>query len=203
MKGQIISGEFGKILVRQKSDDEIELGEILVSESMGRKILLQVYDLLYGSQISQQNLELLSGMQLEEDMKLEFLDGELRNYTLAVLKNLITINNTNVKSSKSLPGFFSYIREIVKEDLSFLTMPPNPLYLGKLRTELWRNWPAMTMHSHFKPSPYSIPASLILHILYTPIMCIWPICTILLLNTAIFTPMHGSSLKNPYIKMPH
>ena len=86
MKGQIISGEFGKILVRQKSDDEIELGEILVSDSTDKKILLQVYDLLYGSQISQQNLELLSGMQLEEDMKLEFLDGELR-------WQIITMNN--------------------------------------------------------------------------------------------------------------
>ncbi len=134
MKGQVISGEFGKILVRQKSDDEIELGEILVSDCGSRKILLQVYDLLYGSQISQQNLELLSGMQLEEDMKLEFLDGELRNYTLAVLKNLITINDKNVKSSKALPGFFSYVREIEKEDLSFLTMPTSPIYLGKLRS---------------------------------------------------------------------
>lgn len=134
MKGQVISGEFGKILVRQKSSAPLELGEILVSESSSKKILLQVYDLLYGSQISQQNLELLSGMQLEENMQLEFLDGELRNYTLAVLKNLITISEKEAKSSKILPSFFSYVREINKDDLSFLTTPPCPLYLGKLRS---------------------------------------------------------------------
>ncbi len=65
MKGQVISGEFGKILIRQKSNEKIELGELLVAESDNNKILLQVYDLVYGSQISQQNLELISGLQLE------------------------------------------------------------------------------------------------------------------------------------------
>ena len=58
IKGQVISGEFGKILIRQKSDQNLELGELLVSESKDNKIILQVFDLLYGSQISQQNLEL-------------------------------------------------------------------------------------------------------------------------------------------------
>ena len=57
IKGQVISGEFGKILVRQKSNESLELGELLVSESGKNKIIMQVFDLIYGSQISQQNLE--------------------------------------------------------------------------------------------------------------------------------------------------
>jgi len=98
-KGQVISGEFGKILIRQKSDQKIELGELLVADTKDGKIILQVYDLIYGSQISQSNLELMSGIRLEENTKLELLEPELRNYNLALLKNLITIKNKNAPTN--------------------------------------------------------------------------------------------------------
>jgi len=133
-KGQVISGEFGKILVRQKSDQKLELGELLVSESGDTKILMQVFDLFYGSQISQQNLELISGLSLEENTDTEFFDKNLRNYMLAGLKNLITIKNNHAFVSKLMPPFFSEVREITKDDLSFLTKPQNPLYIGNLRS---------------------------------------------------------------------
>jgi len=134
IKGQVISGKFGEIVVRQKSDEELELGELLVADSNSGKILLQVYDLIYGSQISQQNLELISGMNLEEGNDLDFMEPHLRNYKLAMLKNLITINTDKAKSSKNLPNFFSEVREITKEDLTFLTKPANPLSLGTRRS---------------------------------------------------------------------
>jgi|TARA_B100001964_G_C14218250_1_gene593945 hypothetical protein len=133
-KGQVISGEFGKILVRQKSDQKLELGELLISESGENKILLQVFDLIYGSQISQQNLELISGLRLEENTDTEFFDKNLRNYMLAGLKNLVTIKDNNAFVSKLMPSFFSEVREITKEDLSFLTKPQNPLFIGNLRS---------------------------------------------------------------------
>jgi len=134
IKAQVISGEFGKILVRQKSDQKLELGELLISESGENKILLQVFDLIYGSQISQQNLELISGMNLEENTDMEFFDKNLRNYMLAGLKNLVTIRNNNAFVSKLMPTFFSPVREIAKDDLSFLTKPQNPLFIGNLRS---------------------------------------------------------------------
>jgi len=134
IKGQVISGEFGKILVRQKSDQKLELGELLISESGDNKILMQVFDLIYGSQISQQNLELISGLKLEENTDTEFFDKNLRNYMLAGLKNLVTIKNNNVFVSKLMPSFFSEVREITKDDLSFLTKPQNPLFIGNLRS---------------------------------------------------------------------
>ena len=134
IKGQVIGGEFGKIIARQKSGQKIELGELLVSESGENKILMQVFDLVYGSQISQQNLELISGMKLEEDADTEFFDKNLRNYMLARLKNLVTINNNESFVSKLMPSFFSEIREVKKEDLSFLTKPENPLFIGNLRS---------------------------------------------------------------------
>ena len=132
--GQVISGEFGKILIRQKSDKDIELGELLVADTKNATVLLQVYDLIYGSQISQQNLELISGLALEENEELKFLDPNLRNYKLAVMKNLITISKNNAKSCKILPDFFSTVREVKKEDLSFITTPKSPLFVGHLRS---------------------------------------------------------------------
>ncbi len=134
-KGQVIAGRFGEIKVRQKSDEELELGELLVAESSDKKIIMQVYDLLYGSQISDQNRELISGMQLEENTDLEFMDPELRNYTIGHLKNLITVKGDGEAiASKSLPDFFSTVRSVREDDLKFLTEPDNPLYLGKLRS---------------------------------------------------------------------
>ncbi len=132
IKGQIINGQFGSILARQKSGAEIELGELLVAEANGSKILMQVTDLLYGSQISQQNLELISGLNLEENNDLEFMDPHMRNYILARLKNLITLEKS--KTSKTLPEIFSNVRELTKEDISFITKPTNPLFVGKLRS---------------------------------------------------------------------
>lgn len=133
-KGIIISGKFSEILVRQKHGEDIELGELLISENNKSKHLMQAYDLLYGSQLSDSNLELVSGMKLEEDDSYGFLDEKIRHYNLALLKNLITINKDKAISSKSLPDFFSKIREVKKSDLSFLTTPTNPLYIGKLRS---------------------------------------------------------------------
>src|SRR3989338_9059836 len=134
IKGQVISGEFGRIVARQKAGESIEIGELLVADSNGGKILLQVYDLVYGSQISQQNLEMISGMKLEENTDFELFDANLRNYVLAMMKSLVTIKNKNAFMSKSLPKIFSEVREIKEDDLSFLTKPKNALFVGNLRS---------------------------------------------------------------------
>ena len=134
VKGLIISGEFDRILARQKSGEAMEIGELLIGEHGGDKILLQVTDLMYGSQISQQNLELISGMKLEEHDAIEFHEENLRNYQLAVLKSLITISKNSSTLNKRLPLFLSEVRTVEKEDLSFITAPIDPLPVGKLRS---------------------------------------------------------------------
>lgn len=134
MKGQVISGQFGKVLVRQKKGSSLEIGELLAAENKDSLMLLQVYDLLYGSQISQQNIELASGLDMEENTGLQFLDPHMRNYNLALLKSLITIRSKNASASKSLPEFFTKVRELNENDLRFLTLPSNPLFVGKLRS---------------------------------------------------------------------
>ena len=134
IKGQIIGGSFGEILIRQKAGEHIEIGELLVSETAETKIILQVYDIIYGSQISQQNLELVSGMALEDNTDMEFMNPKIRNYILVKAKNLVNVSNNDAFVSKKLPEFFSNVNAIVKNDLDFFISPENPLFLGKLRS---------------------------------------------------------------------
>jgi DNA helicase HerA-like ATPase len=131
---KVLSGEFQRILAREKSGNNIELGELLISEKGDSKSILQVYDLVYGSQISQQNLELMSGLELEESAGLDFMQASIRNYNLVVLKSLVGISAGKISLSKSLPIFFSDLRRIDDSDLSFLKKPSNPLFIGKIRS---------------------------------------------------------------------
>lgn len=134
MKGLIIGGEYSSILVRQKNEQNIEIGELLIADTVQGKVLLQAFDLVYGSQMTQQNLELVSGIKLEEDETVGVMDTKIRNYLLAKLKNLAYIEKGKVKSCKILPNFFSEVREVSKEDLDFLVEPENQLEIGKLRS---------------------------------------------------------------------
>jgi hypothetical protein len=135
MKGLIISGEYGSILCRQKADAALELGELLIADAPGGRMLLQVTGLLYGSQLAQPALELVSGLKLEEENDLGLLDGDLRNYTLARLKALTFIGTDGTAAMpKRLPRFFSTVREVAADDISFLARPERALPLGRLRS---------------------------------------------------------------------
>lgn len=132
--GEIIAGEFGKIVIRQKSDGALEIGNILVEERGDCKVFLQVFDLMYGSQLSRSALENISGMRLEGlGVDLEFLEPHLRNYVIALAKPILFISD-KPRNPKILPNFSGALRHIKKDDLEFLTKPSNPLYLGKVRS---------------------------------------------------------------------
>lgn len=133
IKGQIIAGDFSKIIMRVKSGEQVELGELMVVEEQHERYLLQVYDLVYGSQISQQNLEMVAGLHLEEPGTFQLLDEQMRTYQLAFLKPILTLGQES-KTCKKLPPFFAPVRAITKDDFSFITTPQNPTYLGALRS---------------------------------------------------------------------
>lgn len=134
LKGQVIGGDFAKIIARQKSQENMELGELLVADSGNERVLFQVVDLGFGSQLSKQNLELISGMFLEEETNLDFMEPELRNYKMAVLKNILHLKSEGAVTSKALPDFFSTVNEVEEDDMYFLSKPDNPLSFGKLRS---------------------------------------------------------------------
>lgn len=134
--GTIIRGQHGSIMIRQRSDAEIELGDLLVVEKeTGGYTILQVYDLAYGSQIAQKSLEMISGMQVEGfAADLNFMDARLRNYILAEVKAILTVQGKRLRLPKTLPRLMREVRHITEDDLSFLVKPTNPVFLGNVRS---------------------------------------------------------------------
>jgi len=128
MVGQIIGGNYGEIWIRQKSGERIELGDLLVADD----ILLQVFDLEYGSLMEHRDLARISGMQLEGYGSTEIHEKEVRNYILVKAKPIFNLKKRSIP--KHLPSFFHILRRANAEDFKFLEMPENPLYLGKIRS---------------------------------------------------------------------
>ncbi|MBI2085474.1 MAG: ATP-binding protein [Candidatus Aenigmarchaeota archaeon] len=134
---QIINGSQGEIILREKSTQPVELGEILIAEDDENKILLQVYDLQYGSQLDSVRIELASGLNIEENWKgLQFIDPELRNYVLLKAKALAQLKKIDNKIivPKRMPKHFSMVRRFSDKDEEFIAKHDNPLFLGNLRS---------------------------------------------------------------------
>jgi uncharacterized protein len=137
--GQIVAGEFGSILVREKGGKRLELGDLLVSRESNSSLILQVFDLVYGSQIPQETHELMSGINLEKmPVNAEIFEPELRNYVLAKVRALAHITRSNESSKvslpKVLPSFFNEIQLVEKEDLKFFEKNDDSFYVGKIRS---------------------------------------------------------------------
>lgn len=137
--GQIVAGEFGSILIREKGGKKLELGDLLVSRESNSSLILQVFDLVYGSQIPQETHELMSGINLEKmPVNAEIFEPELRNYVLAKVRALAHLdksaNSVKVNLPKTLPSFFNEIQLVDKEDLKFLSKTDDSFYVGKIRS---------------------------------------------------------------------
>lgn len=134
--GQVIAGKVASIFIREKSDKSIELGDLLVAGDDGHDyLLLQVFNLVYGSQIPQLSRELSAGLKLEGyGGNLDFVDPKLRNYVLAEVKAVARVSEAGVRTPKVLPSFFASVRHIKKEDLGFLEKPPHPVFFGHVRS---------------------------------------------------------------------
>ena len=142
--GSFVSGSFVKLTLRQKSDREFELGQLFVAgSSKDDYSIFQIKDLYYGSQIPDISLELMAGYGLERERSdLKIYEPELRNYVLAIARELISVNKNiesnkyKLKIPKKLPRFFSEVYEIDESHLEFFKEEQieTPLNLGKVRS---------------------------------------------------------------------
>ena len=130
--GSVISGKHGSILIRQKSGAEVELGDLLLVKHKDASLLLQVCDVVYGSQIPAKHLEMISGMKLEGyAADLDFMDPALRNYVIVQVKAVAKVEDNRVRIPKTLPPFMGNVRHVTKEDFDFLTKTPQSSFLWK------------------------------------------------------------------------
>lgn len=132
VKAQVLAGSFGEIIARQKSEEEVEIGELLICKEGSENILMQVTDVYIGSQISSLNLEKISGLKLEEGSEEKLFNEKHRVYNLLKLKPLIRIKSGKPTPSKKMPEVFSKLEVPGKEDLNF--MEGRGVELGKLRS---------------------------------------------------------------------
>lgn len=135
--GQIIGGSFRDIMLRQKSGSCLEIGDLLVSDESDHILILQVFDLRYGSQMDPKIQEMMSGVILEEQtVSSEFYEPDFVNYILARVKILARINpNKTVLLPKGMPKFFNELRTITTQDLEFLQKgDDNKIFVGKVRS---------------------------------------------------------------------
>jgi hypothetical protein len=136
MVGQVIAGKIAHILIRQKAGEKLEMGNLLVTHGRdGTLLILQIHNLVYGSQVPQMVRELTAGLDLEgHGGSLEYLDPNLRNYIIAEARAVAEVTASGARLPKALPEFFSYVRHITDDDLQFLQAPQNTVYLGKVRS---------------------------------------------------------------------
>lgn len=141
--GQIVGGGLKDIYIRERSDSQMELGDLLVADGDNNDYtIIQVKDIEYRSQVPQLNLDLSAGMKLEGyGDNLEFVQPELRNYMVARAKSLLYVQKNKkgqylIKSPKRPPSFFNSIRSIDDDDLGFLKpeKAENSIYLGDIRS---------------------------------------------------------------------
>lgn len=133
--GSIVAGSITGIAIREKSGERIEIGDLLVCEEDNAYTIMQVYDLKFGSLLSELNRELMAGLKLEGyGQELSFIEPRLRNYVIASVKPVAKVESDRVAIPKTLPRFFSSVRHIRREDLRFLTKPDNPIFLGNVRS---------------------------------------------------------------------
>lgn len=134
MLGKIIGGNFENLIVRLKSDVEVEIGQLVVTRKKDKTIIYQVIDIFFGSQISSQNLELISGIEIEEsESNTEIFESNLRNYILAKIKPILTIKENSCTPSKTISSMFDNVFEINEDDLKFLQEPKHKILFGELR----------------------------------------------------------------------
>ncbi|MFW9940575.1 MAG: ATP-binding protein [Candidatus Thorarchaeota archaeon] len=137
--GSFVTGtSLVKLILRQKSDQEFELGQLFIAGKNRKEYsIYQIKDLYYGSQIPDNVLELMVGYRLERDRSdLRVYEPELRNYVLALARPLIYVKENNLLLPKRLPSFFSDIFDIDDNHLEFFKEEKieNPLNLGKIRS---------------------------------------------------------------------
>lgn len=154
--GQIVDGKFGSVLVRQKSDEKLEIGDLLISEEGDHSLVMQVFGLEYGSQIHPDMREVMAGESLERGSAgTHFYSPETAHYVVARVKPLATLApGGDVTLPKSLPGFFGRLRRISPADLGFLPGREDGVFVGHIRSgtkvmreaEIWL--PAEETFSH-------------------------------------------------------
>jgi hypothetical protein len=137
--GQVVGGSNERITIREKKGVDLELGDLLVVEEGAKIYIYLVSELEYGSLVEESRLMTSAGSMLEGvKPNVEIPEKDLRLYRQIGLKPLLEARSSpcgpEATTPRSIPAFFSMVREIQEEDFKFLRKPRTEVLLGKLRS---------------------------------------------------------------------
>ncbi|MDH5806882.1 MAG: ATP-binding protein [Candidatus Methanomethylicaceae archaeon] len=132
--GSIVAGGSDRLIIREKKGANLELGELVVIEDFNKKYIYMVSSIEYGSIIGENRLYTSAGTIVEDtNPKLEFPEDDLRFFRKVTLIPLLEVYENTYRTPRSIPNFLSKVRRIEKSDFSFLKIPENKIFLGKIR----------------------------------------------------------------------
>jgi hypothetical protein len=138
--GQVVGGNNTGLILREKKGVGLEMGDLVAIDDADRRYVYMVSALEYGSLISEERLFDSSGTMLENvKPNVEIPDKDLRLFRKVSINPLIEVRRgadggERGVSVKSIPTFLAKVREIKKEDFSFLERPRTAIFFGRIRS---------------------------------------------------------------------
>ncbi|MCX8169987.1 MAG: DUF87 domain-containing protein [Candidatus Methanomethyliaceae archaeon] len=134
--GSIVAGGSDYLIIREKKGSSLELGELLAVEDGDKKYLYVVSSIEYKSILDENRLYTSAGTIIEGiNPKLEIPEDDLKLFRKVTLVPLLEVLNNNIyRAPRSIPSFLSKVRRIESSDFSFLEIPKNRIFLGKIRS---------------------------------------------------------------------
>lgn len=119
--GRVIGGSAGdKIIIRVKSDSDIDIGDILIVENNGIKYYIKVVNTLINSLLPGQFIDDIAGQKLEHDVELKLFDEKDRFYRICQAKILKVMKKDGFYPPRSIPDYFSEVRRANSDEFQFL-----------------------------------------------------------------------------------
>lgn len=137
--GQIVDGDDGELVLREKQGAKLELGDLVVVDNERAKYICMVSKLTYGSLIDPDRILTSSGSMLEGvNPRLEFPDKDLRIFRQVHVKPLLEVVFENGRlvdrAPRSIPEFMSKARMASAQDFSFMEAPKMKVFIGNIRS---------------------------------------------------------------------
>ncbi|MGQ9758948.1 MAG: ATP-binding protein [Candidatus Methanomethylicaceae archaeon] len=135
--GSVVGGDSRGIVIREKKNAELELGELIVIDGEKRKYVFMVSRIEYGTLLEEGRLFTSAGTVVEGTRpKIEFPEDDLRFFRKVDLTPLIEVfkDSGEYRLPRSIPQFLSSARRSSSDDFYFLKVPKNEVFLGRLRS---------------------------------------------------------------------
>lgn len=134
--GQVVGGSLEAIVIRQAESAKLVAGDLLVWDGGERSIIMQVFGMEHGSQLSDRTREMIAGMgQTTDAARTSFYEPNFPDYVLVSAKLLAVVEGGRPYEPNDIPPVFGSVRRVTMGDLPFLPGPgPERFLVGHIRS---------------------------------------------------------------------